>query len=108
MLQTGEGDAEYDEGHYQPPTMHINLSTASQDCGGSLQAQLRINSQPKDGEPMDPVLHKVCILNYNLSSLAAMRRKMPSQHTPSALCTGIQNILGVSSLSRFIPTVETH
>ncbi|BDA48720.1 hypothetical protein COCOBI_12-4020 [Coccomyxa sp. Obi] len=58
-LETGEGDAEYDEGHCLPPMMHIDLSTASQDSGSSLQAQLRINSQPKDGEAVDLVLHKV-------------------------------------------------
>lgn len=62
IMQTGEGDAEYDDGHCQPPMMHIDLSTTSQDRGSSLQAQLHIDSQPKDGEAMDPVLHKVCIL----------------------------------------------
>ncbi len=81
MVQTGELDAELDEGHCQPPVMHFNLSTASQDSGSSLQAQLRINTQPQDGEAMDPVLHKV----RHLTSI--MRKQMPSLASLCSVCS---------------------
>ena len=63
MLQAGRGESEFDEDNYQPPAMHVNLSTVSPDSDSSLTAQLRLTSLPKDGEAADPMLHKASILS---------------------------------------------
>lgn len=61
MLQAGRGESGFDEDNYQPPAMHVNLCTVSQDSGSSLTAQLQFSSLPKDGEAADPILHKASI-----------------------------------------------
>jgi hypothetical protein len=61
MLQAGRGESGFDEDNYQPPAMHVNLSTVSQDSASSLTAQLQFTSLPKDGEAADPILHKASI-----------------------------------------------